>query len=213
MGRFLTKWGSLTQRLVASTASSVAALVGLYLVFEQQPVKFEGWPRLLVIAAILLAVLSVCLEVVAERRVHVRLKIYARNDKAGIKEYMQRWIAECGRAAVWTRDLSWVDDDKTRDLLLSKAREKSLTLCMPRMNDIGQALREAGATVYTYGAAEFDSPASRFTIAYSGNGGTRVAIARPTGDAHVIEEFDASDPVFHMADDLISLARRASKGA
>lgn len=211
MIRLWLEWGSLAQRLATLIASSSASLVGLYLVFEQQPVKFDGWPRLLVIGAVLLAGLAVCMEVVAERRLHARYKTYQRSDEVGIKEYMQRWIGDCGRAAIWTRDLSWVNDDKTREVLLAKARDKNLVICMPRMNQIGRVLEKAGAEVCIYGALEFDSPQSRFTIAYSGNGGTRVAIARPNGNIHLIEEFDSSDPVLHMASDLVALAKQASR--
>jgi len=157
--------------------------------------------------AVLLAVVSVLLEVASDAKAHKHRRSFDRSDTVGITSYMRHWIESSGGAAIWTRDMSWVNDRVTEDLLLAKVRAGCLTLCLPKATPLASMLRDAGAEVFFYGEHDFQSPASRFTIAYSGNGGTRVAIGRADGSHHVIEELDASDPALHMADDLVALAK------
>src|SRR5258708_350150 len=39
-----------------------------------------------------------------------------------IKGYMRKWLSSGGRALIFTRDMSWVDDSAIRDVLIEKAR-------------------------------------------------------------------------------------------
>lgn len=201
---FWDRWGNLIQRLLASVGSQ-ASLLGLVYVFVP-PGKFFGWPGVLGVIAAILAIASIVLEVKSERKAHKNRKTYRKDDSAGIKAYMRNWIGESGQAVIWTRDLSWADDDQTKNLLKDKARNGNLTVCMPKMTDLGDTLKKAGANVWIYGRPHFKTPASRFTIAHSGNGGSQVAIGRANGGIHVIEEIDASNPALHMATDLAKLA-------
>lgn len=204
MTGFWDRWGNLIQRLLASVGSQ-ASLLALVYVFKP-PEHFSGWAGFLAIVAALLALISIWLEVSSDRRAHKSRKTYSKEDAAGIKAYMRNWIGGSGQAVIWTRDLSWADDDKTKNLLKDKARNGNLTVCMPKMTDLGQALKDAGANVWIYGRPSFKTPASRFTIAHYGNGGSQVAIGRATGGIHVIEEIDANNPALHMATDLAHLA-------
>lgn len=165
------RWGDLVQRLLASVGSQ-ASLVGLLLALSPQPIVLEGWLRVLVGMAFLLALASVYLEIKSDLAAHRRLRVYRRDDAAGIKAYMRKWIDSSGRAAIWTRDLSWADDAPTMNLLLQKAKDKNLSIFLPRINEAARRLRDAGAEVYAYGGNSLEAPASRFTIAFFGNGGS-----------------------------------------
>lgn len=211
MQTFWEKWGGLTQRLVASVGSQ-ASLVALVLAFAPQPITLEGYTAWLVLIATALAVASVVLEVRSELAGHKHIKTYRSNDSVAIKGYMRHWIKTSGRAAIWTRDLSWVDDDETKSVLEAKAKTGNLTICMPKMNDIGQYLQKAGAEVCIYGAEGFESPESRFTISYVGNGGTQVAIGRTDAGNHVINEINSNHPAMYMAKDLVALAKLLAAG-
>lgn len=104
--------------------------------------------------------------------------------------------------------MSWAQNPETRTLLTEKARRHELILCLPEASELATELANAGAEVCAYGARHLESPASRFTIAFFGRGGARVAVGRADGDAHVIDEFSAGGhPAFHLAEDLISLVR------
>lgn len=202
---FWETWGSLVQRLLASVGSQ-ASLVALLLVFAPQPLELKGWTLALIVLAMVLAVVSVWLEVTAERKAHRGRKVYLRDDAEGIKAYMRSWIDSSGRAAIWTRDLSWADDDQTRRQLEAKASSGNLDIFVPIENDLCARLRGVGARVHVYGGRRMQAPASRFTIAFFGNGGSKVAIGRAVAGMHVIEELGTDDPAFHMATDLIAIA-------
>ena len=104
--------------------------------------------------------------------------------------------------------MSWAEDPDTRRLLSKKAQQDELILCLPEVSNGASELAAAGAEVFAYGKGFSDSPASRFTIAFFGRGGAQVAVGRPEGDRHVIEEFsEGHHPAFHMAADLVTLAR------
>jgi len=121
---------------------------------------------------------------------------------------MHDWIEHGGRVAIWTRDMSWAQNPETHRLLIAKARRKELILCLPELNELAKELANAGAEVCAYGTRRLESPAARFTIAFFGREGSRVAIGRAEGDTHVIDEFSAaSHPAFHLAGDLIAIVR------
>jgi hypothetical protein len=140
-------------------------------------------------------------------------RVYAKDDTQGIKRYMHSWIEHGGRVAIWTRDMSWAQNPETHRLLTEKARRGELILCLPEINALARDLSAAGAEVCAYGARVLEAPASRFTIVFFGRDGSRVAVGRAEGDTHVIDEFSAGHhPAFHLAADLVTLARALHGG-
>jgi hypothetical protein len=103
--------------------------------------------------------------------------------------------------------MSWAQNPQTGKLLNEKARRNELILCLPELTELATELSRAGAEVCAYGAKHLESPASRFTIAFLGRDGSRVAVGRADRDTHEIDEFDADSPVFYLAEDLITLVR------
>ena len=133
-------------------------------------------------------------------------RVYKVEDKSGIRNYMFQWIQNGGRVAVWTRDMSWVDDDEMKRMLREKAESKELIICLQREIDNSAYLERYGADVATYGEAY--SPASIFTIVNFERAGSRVAVGRRMGNFHIIQEYSADEhPAFHMAYDLVRLTR------
>ncbi len=196
-------WGELIRKLVALVAS-FASVGGLLVAFLPSPRELPPWAVALLISAGFFLVVLVVLEFLDRRG----RRIYARSDAEGIKRYMHNWIEHGGRVAIWTRDMSWAQNPETRGLLAEKARRNELILCLPELNALATELAGAGAEVCAYGARHLESPASRFTIAFFGRDGSRIAIGRAEGDTHVIDEFSAGEhPAFHLAEDLITLVR------
>src|SRR3989442_5630503 len=119
---------------------------------------------------------------------------------------MHRWIRRGGRVAVWTRDMSWANTEATRQLLLRKAADGELIICLPQDTDLTRELKSSGAEVSTYSALGSE-PASRFTIVHFGQEGSSVAVGHRKGNYHVIDEFSAEEhPAFYLAPDLVRLA-------
>ena len=198
-----TAWGELVRKLVTLFAS-FASMGGLLIAFLPSPKDLPFWAvAILVLAAVLLVVL-VRLEFLDRRG----RRVYAKANAEGIKQYMHDWIEHGGRVAIWTRDMSWAQNPQTRKLLVEKAQREEHILCLPKLNDFAAELTKAGAEVCAYGATLLESPKSRFTIAFYGRDGSRVAVGRAEGDTHVIDEFSvAAHPAFHLAADLVTLVR------
>jgi len=196
-------WGDLVQKLIALVAS-FASMAGLVVAFLPSLTDLAWWGVALLVSATFFLVVVVVLEFLGRRG----RRVFTKADTEGIRKYMHNWIEHGGRVAIWTRDMSWAQNPKTRKLLLEKARHKELILCLPELNELANELATAGAEICAYGARHLESPASRFTIAFFGRDGSRVAVGRAEGDTHVIDEFSAGGhPAFHLAEDLITLVR------
>ena len=136
-------------------------------------------------------------------------RVYRADDKLGIRNYMIRWIRDGGQVVIWTRDMSWADDDHVKQLLCRKARSHEVIICLPRETETTDYLKQNGAEIVTYGA--WDSPAASFTIANFNRAGSRVAVGRRKGAMHIIQEFSAGEhSSFDMAHDLVRLLREGS---
>ena len=135
-----------------------------------------------------------------------KTKVYRGDDRVGIRNYMFRWIKNGGRVAIWTRDMSWADDQEMKSMLREKSESGELIVCLPEETSLTENLEGYGAEVNAYGA--LDSPSSSFTIVNYDRNGSRVAVGRPEGGLHIIQEFSVSDaPAFQMAYDLVRLVR------
>jgi hypothetical protein len=201
-------WGELILKLLTLFAS-FASMGGLLVAFLPSPRDLPSWAVALLVSAACFLVVLVVLEFLDRRG----RRVYARGDAEGIKRYMHNWIEHGGRVAIWTRDMSWAQNPETRRLLTEKARRRELILCLPELNELANELAGAGAEVCAYGARRLESPASRFTIAFFGRDGSRVAVGRAEGDTHVIDEFSAGGhPAFYLAEDLITLVRSLQGG-
>lgn len=138
-------------------------------------------------------------------------RVYPLVDKQGIKNYMLNWIENGGRVAIWSRDLSWVDEE-AKEVLTVKARNKELILCLPSSIGLSKELEECGADVYCYGSVFEEGTNARFTIAFYGRDGSKVAVGRTKANKHVIEEFGSGEhPAFYLAYDLVKFAKSVSK--
>ena len=191
--------------LFASASSVIALLVNLLPVIDDMP----WWGIVLIALAALFAAILVILEMFERPQ----RRIFRKQDTAGILKYMHDWIKHGGRVAIWSRDMSWANNEDTTQLLEVKARRHELLLFLPTASPLSRQLASFGAEVTYYGTNRFESPGSRFTITQYGRDGGSVAVGRARGHNHVIEEFHAGDhPAYHIAADLVGLARSTSMG-
>ena len=66
--------------------------------------------------------------------------VFRKDNKEGILNYMHDWIEHGGRVAIWTRDMSWADNDKTMQLLELKAQRQELLILLPSPNPLAERL-------------------------------------------------------------------------
>lgn len=130
-----------------------------------------------------------------------------------INEYMKSWISKGSRVAIFSRDLSWAqqDEPEIQKILLRKARQKELYVFVENETEFTDTLKSAGAEIRIYGPLQH-VPRSRFTIIDFEQAGARVAIGQKRNNKHVIQEFqEGSHPCFSVAEDLVKVLMAYNK--
>ena len=130
-----------------------------------------------------------------------------KNDK-DINKFMGNWIKRTGRTVIFTRDMSWVDNDKMKNELRKKAKKNDLIICQPKINEFTASLKEDGAEIYTYENLKF-IPKSRFTFINYSTNSSKVAIGRKDDKHnHIITEFTTKDTIeYYLAEDLVNIIK------
>lgn len=125
-----------------------------------------------------------------------------------INEYMRNWVTRPGRTVIFTRDMSWVNNDDIKNKLREKARSHELLVCLPIITPFAAELENLGAEIYSYPNITF-TPKSRFTFINYGTPYSKVAIGRKDDNHfHVIEEYSIKNTVeFFLAEDLVNLVK------
>jgi hypothetical protein len=128
-----------------------------------------------------------------------------------IKNYLLNWISKGGHAVVFTRDMSWANDDRIKNMLLTKARNSELSVILPKQMALTEELERSGAQIISYESLNY-TPQSRFTLINKGRMDSQVAFGRRIKDQHVIEEFaNGEHPVFALANDLVEILNHIQK--
>lgn len=139
-------------------------------------------------------------------------RVFKQSDTESIRDYMLHWIAYGGRVAIWTRDMSWAKEDKSKELLRNKAKSGELIICLPVHTPFSEELAQLGGQIFVYGEKLLSDPSARFTIAFYGRDGSKVAIGRAQADKQVVEEFSSgSHPSFQLAYELVQIAKNISQ--
>jgi hypothetical protein len=181
-----------------------ASLIGLVFTVRPSGAPWSPLEIFLFAVAVLLGGVSIYFDIAEYGSRPVRTL----KGKRAIRDYMYNWIKNAGGVAVFSRDLSWVDDAEISALLDSKATSGDLTLVLPRPIALSQRLAKLGAKVLYYPSIDY-TIRSRFTVVNTGRSDTRVAIGRTEGTRHRVEEFSAGDnPAFYLADDMLQLMNK-----
>jgi len=196
-------------RSILTHAIGVLAILIAVITTNVEQLFSSEWNTLIICLAFGLAAFLAVYDII--RVVKERPKRFTGSKReTKILAYMTKLFSGDGRCVVSSNDLSWVKGD-AREALLRKAESRSLELVMPASTALSQELVARGAVAHYYGDAEFRF-SSRFTIVNSSRADAWVAVGMGTQDAHIIREVNAnSDPTFHMATDLVKLAKRASQ--
>ena len=146
-----------------------------------------------------------------------RPKRFSLDKPHKIKKYMQKWIQRGGQTVIFTRDMSWADEEQILSTLNEKANRNELTVCIQNEIPLALTLKQRGANVVPYSELGH-VPRSRFTIIDFEKDGARVAVGGAVNNKHVIQEFrNGEHPFFAVAEDLakilIAYKRRADAAA
>jgi hypothetical protein len=192
---------------ILSQIGSIASLCGLIFTLKTQNETFSGWQWFLVFISILLFLISIYL--IVSEYLSNKPKVYTK--KSDIRDYMYNWIKNGGRVVIFTRDMSWVNDDAMKNLLRNKSRSKECIICMPKKIDKVVEFEKEGATVIEYPSLDY-TPLSRFTIINYGRDDAKIAVGKSIESGkHLIEEFgNGEHPYFQVANDLVRILEKGT---
>ena len=201
---------ALTVKLVLIFLSMVALLATVYPLVDVDKLTRASASIISIVGVVLifLYIFLVSYEIyIAEGK-----RVFKQSDPESIRNYMLHWIAYGGRVAIWTRDMSWAKGDKSQNLLREKAENGELIICLPSHTEFSRELEAKGAQIYVYGRELLSDPSARFTIAFYGRDGSKVAIGRAQADKQVVEEFSSgAHPSFQLAYELVQIAKNISQ--
>lgn len=184
---------------IFTQVASYASIIGLY--FSTYPISGARPPsHWYIITLVSIALLFVIGREIWEHNQQSFRKF--RTDK-GINSYMCRLIAKEGRTVIFSRDLSWGEQDGAKKALLKKATAGELTIYLHHATALSRELANAGGSIVIYGQEGLE-PRSRFTMIGFGKEGSRVAVGTKRRGRQVVYEFDSGEhPVHALAEDLI----------
>ena len=132
--------------VVGAFASVWSVIVTIWLQFWSLSWWMAG-PSVIVLVLALVAIWAVIKSETPTRRFLVE-------DTEGIRKYLSSWIEHGSRVVIWTRDMSWASNEKMKELLVRKAQENELIICLPKDIEISNYLKGKGAEVIAYGMVD-----------------------------------------------------------
>jgi hypothetical protein len=199
---------SLFRQILAGFAT-YGSLVAVVYTVKPAGEGFSNWQTGLLAAATLALITDVGLAIWEYSRRPERRFRPGPRQKTRIRDFMFDWIGSAGRVAIFTRDLTWVDeaDQELMQLLQQKARRSELTVVLPEHTGLTRDLESTGAKIVTYPTLDYTIQ-SRFTLVNVGRAGARVAVGHSDDGAHIIRIAGSDDPSFYLAEDLVEIVKR-----
>jgi hypothetical protein len=191
--------------VVVLQVATFSSLVGLYFTIIPIDQPRPNWHWMVLGASAIASLFLTAYEI----RDHIKATPKTFRSQKKINRYMCRWVSSGGRVAIFSRDMSWANEEAVKSILLTKAANNELTVCLEKEIPLTNELKEKGARIVTYGGLGH-VPRSRFTIVDFDKEGARVAVGAHLDGRHAIEEFRSGDhPFFAVAEDLVKLLLKA----
>ena len=187
---------------ILSQIGTLASLIGLVYTLKSDEENLNGFQWFLLFISFSLFGISIYW-IIKEHLSH-QPKVF--NNRTDIRNYMYSWINNGGRVVIFTRDLSWVNDDEMKTLLKNKSEINECIICLPSRIDKVIEFEEAGATIIEYSKLNY-VPLSRFTITNYGRDDAKIAVGKSIENGkHIIEQFgNGEHPYFQVANDLVKI--------
>ena len=193
-------------RIVGLISSFLAVISIFYSPFANST-PLEAW-RVVIITILSLMMLA---SVVFDIYDYYKAKPSCFKKEQDIKNYMYNWISTEGKVVLFSNDLSWVNS-AIKELLLKKAKQHELTICLSSRIELTNELEASGASIFTYSNLNF-KPNSRFTIIKENKDDRQIAISKSIKtkniNHHYIYEYQNGGPIpiVTLAYDLVNLIK------
>lgn len=182
------------------------SIIAMVVTLKKPEDPFTPWQIVLATIFTIFAIWSSAIDIMEYRHGDRRKRLVG---KRSIRNYMYEWISSAGTAAIFSRDLTWVDDKEMKAMLERKSANGELTIVLAKEVPLSRRLAKAGANVIYYDDFGYTIK-SRFTIVNLNRIDSRVAIGKTVAGAHLVDEYSAEDgPILYMAQDLLEIMRRS----
>jgi hypothetical protein len=187
--------------VIVLQAASCASILGLYFTLTPATGDRPWWHWSLLTFVVGVSIFLIVQEIIDHQRSAPR--VY--RSQRRINSFMRRWVSSGGRVVIFSRDMSWAQEQPIRQLLLEKAECNELTVCVEHSIPLTDELDRRGARIIPYGVLGH-VPRSRFTIVGFDREGALVAIGGKVRDVHMIQQFsNGHHPCFALAEDLVKI--------
>lgn len=127
------------------------------------------------------------------------------NDKKNIDKYMLKLFSSRDPIFIFTNSMSWAENPDIMKQLKYKAKQKQLTVCLPKIIEKAKELKKDGARIIEYNYMNY-IPQSRFTIVRYKSFSAKVSVGRTIDDIHTIEEYGNGKHIFFsLATDMANM--------
>lgn len=188
-----------------------ASIFGSIAAYDQLKEKIPSWAYHSIIIFIFLAIISLIYEIIGDYKKSP--KKYTPNSP-DIAVALSKLINASGKAALFSRDLTWAADlnSNAYKTLSDKAKRGELTVLCEIANGVASSLSGDGADVHSY-IGKLKDPGSRFSILDYGKPGARLLIGYNDGNKHVIQTYNSTNDqaLIYLAEDMVKLAIACGK--
>ena len=195
-------------QIVSSIGAGVTTFSAFYQ-FKDSTYKFPVYVSLSVLSLVIVS--SVILLIIeSQQNKPIEFELDERG-KRKIRDFMYSWLRLHGRAVIFTRDMSWVDDAEMKNMLKDKASRSDLIICLPDKSRFPDAaeFERVGAQIIEYSNLNI-VPDARFTIVNFNRGDAEVAVGQAIRVAsgkkiHRIETYRNGENPWMIANDLVKI--------
>jgi|GEM_PF-6468372 len=189
---------------VTGLIATFSGFIGINASTETKWNEFTAWQWIWISAFSLGFIISLIITV----KDHIQNSPKKFKDPARINKYMFNLINGNGSSFIYTRDMSWLNDE-SRTMLLAKAKSGQLTICLPEtscgtkpeLDTELAALKSSGAKIYKYNG----SPTMRFTITNFENSSKKIAIGHTVNNVTEIVEYEIGTHACDLGVDLANI--------
>ncbi|MCH8347602.1 MAG: hypothetical protein IH901_03790 [Proteobacteria bacterium] len=186
------------------TISIIGSYASMVALFFTSNFNFSGQGILFWVVLVFL-ILSIVATLIFEGVNFFQKRGYAPQSPK-INKFLRKWLLKGGNCAIFTRDMTWGEDEEIYKILEQKAKKNELNLFLPKENKLSKKLKSKGASIYLTNNL-LRKPRSRFTVINWEKDGAKIAVGRLEKEKHVIRIYARHDhPLFAVAEDLLELA-------
>lgn len=178
------KWVKLCFNIIFSVVGWISSIIALYELGNFKP-EIQG---AVTCGVIILSICYIVVQIHSFKKFNCNSSIH--NTQEGVNKYLLNWLKKGGRTVIFTRDLTWVNIERTPEIfeiLKKKAENDELIICLYRKTEVTNELNKLGAKIYVHELSESQLK-SRFTIVDYGTNNPKITVGTRNNNGQFVNE-------------------------